>query len=162
MFSMAVVILLSLSVPSISPEQKQKDSKKSSEIVKVGVRNATSGSFFDDIQGIAVYEYDRHSSLLARPEYQKAIDFNITKPEEIERVLEALDYEETKANNQLVAPTASIFFRNSYGKIVSGKIVGGWQFLMIGDNWNELYPIPDAGIRVLRSKLKTCPKQLIP
>ena len=163
-----IVFLVMLSMAVLPPMvgvtgNKEQKERKPAKVLKTGAKETISRNFFDDIGGIAVYSYNSESSQLGMPEKRKLIKFNIREPKEIETVLKAFDYEETDARNMLIVPDAYIFFRDSSGNdqnVVQGKIVGGWQFIMLGDNWSELYPITDSGIELLRSKVKPYPKYI--
>lgn len=113
----------------------------------------------EDVKGIAVYRYDENARKLLLKENQNRIEFSIIEKEQIDLILRALTFEEIDGRKLFIVPNAYIFFKEANsGQIIAGQIVGNWQFLMLRGDWTELYPLPEAGSRLLRDRLTVCPK----
>jgi hypothetical protein len=155
MLSTAAFIILSLTVGSGPAGATGQKVNKASKAVTASARTALSILSSEEVEEIGVYPYDSKFSDLLLIENRRRIEFKIKDDKSIGIILDALNYKERDGSNLFITPTAYVFFRikDHPDQVIEGKIVGGWQFLMLDDDYRQLYPIPEQGSQILKRNL---------
>lgn len=98
------------------------------------------------VVGIAVYKYRKDFSNIPI----KQIEFTITESLKISGILEALTSKARDGQYLSTVPNAYVYLKDSTGNIRNAKVVGDWQYLTFGDQWEKIYPLSELGSILLQ------------
>lgn len=103
---------------------------------------------------IAVYNYTPEYDNLMTPDKQKTIKFSIVDRSEVALLKDTFEYVPIEGSELGTIPNAVVYLKDSNQILQRGLIVGAWQFVLLGDNWNELFPLTDDAVKILQKHLK--------
>jgi len=107
------------------------------------------------VTSIAVYAYTDEASKLLKAKNTKYIHPTIKDRGEIELIWQAFKSKPLDGRRLLTMPDAYIFFLDPSGDVIkSGKIVGGWELLVVNDEWEKCYTIPEKGSKLLQDRMQ--------
>lgn len=110
---------------------------------------------FGQIVGIAVYDYNSAASKLDLPYNVRDIQFTLS-PDEVGQVATALDYRGVDGREIGASPCAYVFLKYSSGKVKKARVIG-WRYLVLGNDWQNMCPLPENSGRILEEHKQPAP-----
>lgn len=114
---------------------------------------ASQQSAFDinNVTDVAVYQYSRCYGELN----DAAIKFKISNRNKVSEVTREFVFP-VNLGDVGTSPSAYVYLRDSAGHVAKGRVVLDWDYVVLGNNWDEFYPLTEAGKTVLKACLQKC------
>lgn len=100
--------------------------------------------------GIAVYPYAELYDGLRCDE----IDPQIVSHQDIGSVLEGFKSKSMEGNNLGTRPNAIVYFVDNFHNITKARVVLAWQYIALGDDWDQLFPLSGRAGEILRRNIQ--------
>lgn len=141
-FVAGILLVFPLSFQQAKPVAAVGSRSRNACIQNIGNLKAT--------RGIAVYPYaERYDGLRC-----DEIDPRIVSDHDIGSVLDGFKSKSMEGKNLGTRPNAIVYFVDNFQNITKARVVLAWQYIALGDEWDQLFPLSERAAEILRRNIQ--------